>query len=78
MSPYSSSAFGRFISIIHPIRLVHIHPFVNRYPFNISKSHLQAVGSPHAWPSLLAGLVWIVELLQASLSQKMLRVSSYA
>ena len=35
-----------------------------RYPFNISKSHLQAVGSPHAWPSLLAALNWIVELLQ--------------
>ncbi|EKX45170.1 hypothetical protein GUITHDRAFT_152754, partial [Guillardia theta CCMP2712] len=35
-----------------------------RYPFNVSKSHLQAVGSPHAWPSLLASLVWIVELLQ--------------
>lgn len=35
-----------------------------RYPFNISKSHLQAVGSPHAWPSLLAALVWLTELLQ--------------
>jgi len=35
-----------------------------RYPFNISKSHLQAVGSPHAWPSLLAALNWMVELLQ--------------
>jgi kinetochore protein NDC80 len=35
-----------------------------KYPFNISKSHLQAVGSPHAWPSLLAALNWIVELLQ--------------
>jgi kinetochore protein NDC80 len=35
-----------------------------RYPFNISKSHLQAVGSPHAWPSLLAALVWLVELLE--------------
>lgn len=35
-----------------------------RYPFNISKSHLQAVGSPHAWPSLLAALDWLVELLQ--------------
>jgi kinetochore protein NDC80 len=37
-----------------------------RYPFNISKSHLQAVGSPHAWPSLLAALVWLTELLQVS------------
>ena len=35
-----------------------------RYPFTLSKSHLQAVGSPHAWPSLLAALNWMVELLQ--------------
>jgi len=35
-----------------------------RYPFTLSKSHLQAVGSPHAWPSLLAALNWLVELLQ--------------
>lgn len=34
-----------------------------RYPFQISKSSLFAVGSPHTWPSLLASLVWITELL---------------
>jgi len=34
-----------------------------RYPFQISKSSLFAVGSPHTWPGLLASLVWITELL---------------
>jgi kinetochore protein NDC80 len=34
------------------------------YPFSISKSSLQAVGSPHTWPSLLAMLVWLVEFFQ--------------
>ena len=34
-----------------------------RYPFGISKSSLFAVGSPHTWPSLLAALTWLVELL---------------
>ncbi|KAI8849418.1 HEC/Ndc80p family-domain-containing protein [Chytridium lagenaria] len=36
-----------------------------RYPFcdQISKSHLHSVGSPHAWPSLLAMLTWMVELI---------------
>lgn len=37
-----------------------------RYPFanEISKSQLYAVGSMHAWPSLLAMLTWMVELIQ--------------
>ena len=34
-----------------------------RYPFQISKSALFAVGSPHTWPGLLAALVWATELL---------------
>lgn len=34
------------------------------YPVNISKNSLQAVGSPHTWPSLLAMLVWLIEYLQ--------------
>lgn len=36
-----------------------------RYPFanDISKSHLYAVGSMHAWPSLLAMLQWMVDLI---------------
>ena len=40
-------------------------PPVLRYPFynDISKSHLQAVGSIHAWPVLLAMLTWLVELI---------------
>ena len=35
-----------------------------RYPFLISKSALQAIGSPHTWPHLLAVLGWMVELLE--------------
>lgn len=37
-----------------------------KYPFanDISKSQLQAVGSMHTWPILLAMLVWMVELIQ--------------
>lgn len=37
-----------------------------RYPYanDISKSQLYAVGSMHAWPSLLALLVWMVELIE--------------
>jgi kinetochore protein NDC80 len=36
-----------------------------KYPFysDISKSHLFAVGSMHAWPSILAMLTWMVELI---------------
>lgn len=34
-----------------------------KYPLQISKTALVAVGSPHAWPTLLAALVWLVELL---------------
>ena len=34
-----------------------------RYPFQISKSALFAVGSPHTWPGLLAALAWLAELL---------------
>ncbi len=37
-----------------------------RYPFNISKTALAAVGSPHTWPALLASLTWLVELLEYS------------
>ena len=33
------------------------------YPYNISKSALQSVGAPHAWPTLLAALAWLVDLL---------------
>jgi kinetochore protein NDC80 len=35
-----------------------------RYPFAIPKSALQAVGSPHTWPALVAALAWLVELLR--------------
>ena len=37
-----------------------------KYPFQISKSSLFAVGSPHTWPGLLASLVWVTELLAYS------------
>jgi kinetochore protein NDC80 len=33
------------------------------YPFAISKNALQAAGSPHTWPALLAALVWLMESL---------------
>lgn len=33
------------------------------YPINISKSSIAAVGSPHAWPGLLAAITWLIELL---------------
>ena len=35
-----------------------------KYPFAISKTALQAVGTPHTWPPLLGALAWFVELLQ--------------
>jgi kinetochore protein NDC80 len=35
-----------------------------RYPYNISKNGLSAVGSPHSWPQLLAALLWVIELLE--------------
>ncbi len=34
-----------------------------RYPYSISKTALNAVGSPHSWPQLLACVMWIIELL---------------
>lgn len=34
-----------------------------RYNFQISRSNLTAVGSPHTWPSMLAAITWLVELL---------------
>ena len=35
------------------------------YPFTVNKSALFAVGSPHAWPNLLASLTWMIELIQS-------------
>jgi kinetochore protein NDC80 len=34
------------------------------YPFPVAKSHISAVGSPHAWPNLLATIMWLIELLR--------------
>lgn len=39
----------------------------NRYPFEINKSHLASVGAPHSWPSYLAVLIWMMELIMVSL-----------
>jgi kinetochore protein NDC80 len=33
------------------------------YPFPISRASLYAVGSPHTWPSLLAAICWLCELI---------------
>jgi kinetochore protein NDC80 len=33
------------------------------YPYNISKANIVAVGSPHAWPNMLAAITWFIELL---------------
>jgi kinetochore protein NDC80 len=33
------------------------------YPTAISKSNIAAVGSPHAWPSIMAAVMWLIELL---------------
>ena len=33
------------------------------YPTAISKSNIAAVGSPHAWPSIMAAMMWLIELL---------------
>ena len=33
------------------------------YPTSISKSNISAVGSPHAWPSIMAAMMWLIELL---------------
>jgi len=35
-----------------------------KYPLNVSKTALAAVGSPHTWPALLAALSWLIELLE--------------
>lgn len=35
------------------------------YPLGVSKTSLVAAGSPHAWPSLLAALAWLVDHLTA-------------
>ncbi|RUS88387.1 hypothetical protein EGW08_003843 [Elysia chlorotica] len=34
------------------------------YPFNLPKTYLCSVGSPHTWPHLLAALTWMIDLLQ--------------
>jgi len=34
------------------------------YPCQISRANITAAGTPHAWPYLLAALVWLVDLLE--------------
>jgi len=38
------------------------------YPFTISNSYLYSVGSLHTWPHLLAAVMWMIELINATLS----------
>lgn len=32
------------------------------YPFNVAKSCLKSVGSPHAWPILIGVLIWLIDV----------------
>jgi len=41
-----------------------------RYPFEVKKSALFAVGSPQYWPSLLAALSWLVELIKYDIASQ--------
>lgn len=52
-------------SISSPPCLPHTHTNTQalHYPFPISKASMQAVGTMHTWPTLLASITWIVELL---------------
>jgi kinetochore protein NDC80 len=34
------------------------------YPFNITRSALLSVGSPHVWPTLLAMLAWMCNIIE--------------
>ncbi|OMJ83440.1 hypothetical protein SteCoe_15608 [Stentor coeruleus] len=36
------------------------------YPYTISKNSLLAVGAPNSWPSLLASLSWLIDLVKFS------------
>lgn len=51
-----------------------------RYPYanDISKSQLLAVGSMHAWPSLLGMLSWLVDLLKVffNLHENLISIST--
>lgn len=38
------------------------------YPFKIRKQTLVNMGSPHAWPSILAALLWLAELIEVWMS----------
>jgi kinetochore protein NDC80 len=48
------------------------------YPFQIAKSSISAVGSPHAWPSLLAAIMWLVELLQYDIAVQQSNYSMFS
>ena len=36
------------------------------YPFTIQKSYLSTVGAQHTWPTILAALTWLKNLIQVS------------
>jgi kinetochore protein NDC80 len=41
------------------------------YPFTISKSSLSAIGSPHAWPTLLGVLTWLLNLIRCDMAKSL-------
>lgn len=44
-----------------------------KYPFGMSSRSLHSIGTPHAWPSFLAALHWLVELLNYHENAQMYR-----
>ena len=53
---------SHYTDSVHVRHLISL--LVLRYPFNISKSNLHSVGSPHAWPIILGALCWLIELIR--------------
>ena len=48
-----------------------------KYPFGMSARSLHSVGTPHAWPTFLAALHWMVELLTYYEVAEMHRMAAY-
>lgn len=40
-----------------------------RYPFQISKTALTAVGAQQSWPAVMGAMMWLLELLEVSPSR---------
>jgi len=41
--------------------IIHLFDFLG-YPYPINKRNLVSIGAPHAWPSILASVHWLVEI----------------